>query len=220
MQENSGSGNFGALEKNSGNLHKDRIEGNMQIRSEADSSNLHKVNDSGDEMQSGLKVEVFEKNSVQNSSVSKIDTVTEIRVENNAIKDDGKEFDGDLEKDKGVVTFQSKKDLGTDVENTCKTVLKGKSNGTDNGTDDYDCDKGSVKTKLSGSDVGQEAAEFVTPTRRDDSYKSGNVANLDIVGKIERKTVCSKKLKLESLLCGLNNQKVGQSSNLCTIHKS
>lgn len=215
MQENSESGNFGALEKNSGNLHKDRIEGNMQIRSEADSSNLHKVNDSEDKMQSGLKVELFEENSVQNSSVSKIDTKTNIGVENNTIEVDDKEIDDDLEKDKCVVIFQSKKNLSTVEENTCKTALKDKSNGADNGMD-----KRSVKTELSGSDVEQEAAEFVTPTRRDDSYKSGNVANLDTVSKIERKSVCSKKLKLESLLCGLNNQKVGQSSNLCMIHKN
>ena len=57
MQGNRESGNSGASEKNSPNLHKDGIEENMQIRSESEESNLHKVNDFSDKMQSEVNVE-------------------------------------------------------------------------------------------------------------------------------------------------------------------
>lgn len=213
MQENSESGNFCALEKKIPNLHKDEIEGNMQIRSEAEGSDLHKVNDSGAKMQSGLKVETFGTTKVsEDPSISGADSDGETEIISiQDIKEDCEkpEFYGSSADN---ITADSEKETN---EQRLNDDLKGgigenrqlpKVEKISVNVDKINNDSIKKKPGQTSSFVKIKSPVVLLAGKVDLKQKNKNILS---VSNKEENNVSSKKQKLESLVSGLNFQKVG-----------
>lgn len=209
MQENKESGNFGALEKNSSNLHKDGIEENMQIRTEAAGSDLHKVNDSEDK--SGVKVETLVSTKDKKESIikKKFDE-KESEKTKSAILDEislKKVVKFDLESGKEILDNCIEDNIKVSTDCAQNTFFSAKS--VDNNaelTTINDDLKGKVKscTVSSGSKIHDAVVQVEDIFGLKHKSKS-----LELASEIEKRKLCSKKLKLENLVSGLNSQKVG-----------